>query len=201
MRILYSTCCIAFYNCSAYNLGWIPVSVYDKSWLVHPFDPRVPGVASHGLTRSSCVVIFFEPECSSKILFRMRSCPPHFSCPPPAPRLRASVKIFQICHDLSLVAIFWFAINAVMHALLFHTRRPPPTGHEPRARILLFVTKGSQPVIACGAFPPPGQCQCVALGLSVYSQCCVRMCSAMVGVPRRPLLPRLPTAASQRPGG
>ena len=30
--------------------------------------------------------------------------------------------------------------------------------------------------------------------LSVYSRCCLRVCSAMVGVPHRPLLPSLPTS-------
>ena len=29
--------------------------------------------------------------------------------------------------------------------------------------------------------------------LSVYSRCCIRICSAMVGVPHRPRLPSLPT--------
>ena len=32
------------------------------------------------------------------------------------------------------------------------------------------------------------------LSLSVYSRCCIRICSAMVGVPQCPLLPSLPTA-------
>ena len=31
------------------------------------------------------------------------------------------------------------------------------------------------------------------LSLSVYSRCCARICSAMAGVPHRPLIPSLPT--------
>ena len=35
------------------------------------------------------------------------------------------------------------------------------------------------------------------VSLSVYSRCCIRICSAMVGVPHRPLLPSLPATLGE----
>ena len=45
--------------------------------------------------------------------------------------------------------------------------------------------------------PPPSIWIRICLSESVYSRCCIRIRSAMVGIPHRPLLPALPTCGAK----